>query len=944
MEKIKIVGARTNNLKNITVEIPKNKITVITGLSGSGKSSLAFDTIFAEGQRRYIESLSSYVRQFFSDIERPDFDYIEGLAPAVAIDQKTSSRNPRSTVATSTEIYDFLRILFSRVGTPHCPNCGVPVESQSSEAITQRILEEFTEKEMIIAKIFAVIVQHKKGEHKFQLKSAKKFDITRVRIDGVEMDISEAINLNLDKHKRHTVELLIGAIQFPVSNEQSKEVVRVDILKTVEKGLKIGNGTLVVTQPSQDEERPKTQFYSRHFACRECGLQFPIIEPQIFSFNNPEGACLKCHGLGVRQVADKNLVLPNTRLTIAEGAIRPWSRTTSQTSWYQKTLDHLSQKYAFSLDTPINKLSEKNIQILLYGEESSNDEEIFEGVIPNLERRYQETSSEYLRQEIEKYMIEKVCDECQGRRLRKEVLSVTLNAKNIIDVTEMTIENAFSFLTALSTVLTPTQKEIAETLISEINSRLKYLLEVGLGYLTLNRTTATLAGGEAQRIRLANQLGSGLTGVVYILDEPSIGLHPRDHEKLLTTIKELRNRDNTIIVVEHDRETMLNADYIIDMGPGAGERGGEIIATGIPEEIIANPKSITGKFLNRSAKINPSKHRRSSEAKSLTIKNARGNNLKGVTLDIPLNKFICVTGVSGSGKSTLIEDTLAKALEKHFKHTQAEPAQHDEILGTEHIDNIINIDQTAIGRTPRSNPVTYTGVFGPIRELFASTDESLQRGYDPSRFSFNLRGGRCESCRGDGQKKVEMHFLPDIYVSCTECRGKRFNQETLEIKYKDKDISDILAMTVDEALDFFDTEAEVRDKLRILEAVGLGYIRLGQSATTLSGGEAQRIKLSTELSKRETGKTLYILDEPTTGLHFEDIQRLLNILNQLVDRGNTVIVIEHNLDVISCADWIIDLGPDGGDRGGEIIATGTPEEVANSKDSITGSFLRQIPK
>lgn len=935
-ETINVVGARTNNLKNVSVQIPKNSITVITGLSGSGKSSLAFDTIFAEGQRRYVESLSSFVRQFMSEIEKPDFDYIEGLAPAIAIDQKTAARNPRSTVATTTEIYDFLRLLFSRIGEPFCPRDGNKITTQSTESIAKHLLADFTQNDQLAAKIFATVLQSKKGEHKYHLKQGKKQGVLRVRFDGVEMDIDEALTLEIDKNKRHSLEYLAGTIDFPVSNQQSRDVAYIDLLKIVEKGLRLGNGMLVVFSPSGDKER----FYSQKYACSLCGHQFPDIEPRLFSFNNPEGACQDCQGLGLRQVADPELVLPNPRLTIAEGAIRPWSRTTSQTSWYQKALQDLSQKYNFSLDTPVSELAKEVVDILLNGEKTG-DEERFEGVIPNLERRYRETDSDYLKNEIEKYMVEKVCSACRGQRLRIEVLSIKISNQNIIDVTGYTIEQAAKFFKQLAGSVAKEHQPIAEPIVKEINSRLEYLLEVGLGYLTLNRTSSTLAGGEAQRIRLANQLGSGLTGVVYILDEPSIGLHARDHEKLLKTIEELKNRGNTVIVVEHDKETMLRADYIIDMGPGAGEHGGEIIAEGTPAEIKNDSNSITGQYLSNQKQIEPPNHRHEHQKDQLVVVGATGNNLKNITARFPLNALVCVTGVSGSGKSTLVEDTLAAALTKHFNGSTDEPAPHQEVTGLENIDNIINIDQTAIGRTPRSNPATYTGSLGPIRELFANTKEAMQQGYDPSRFSFNLRGGRCENCRGDGQIKIEMNFLPDIYVPCSECKGRRYNAETLEIKYKGKDISDVLSMTVDEALEFFTTETEVRERLLILQAVGLGYIHLGQPATTLSGGEAQRIKLAAELAKRETGRTLYILDEPTTGLHFDDIQRLLQVLYKLVDRGNTVIIIEHNIDVIRCADWVIDLGPDGGDKGGMIVAEGTPDDIAQVKASITGQFLRQ---
>lgn len=938
MNTIRVVGARTHNLKDLTVELPKNKITIITGLSGSGKSSLAFDTIFAEGQRRYIESLSSYVRQFLSEIEKPDFDYIEGLAPAIAIDQKTASRNPRSTVATATEIYDFFRLLFSRVGTPYCPKCDLKISQQSPETISHHILKDFADDHNLKAKLFATIVQNRKGEHKYHLKQAKKLGVTRVRFDKTEMDVEEALGLTIDKNKHHTLEFLVGQIDFPISNEQSREVARVDLLRQVEKGLRLGNGYVVAVAFDDGKER----FYSQKYACTICGWQFPEIEPRLFSFNNPEGACQTCQGLGLQMVADPDLVIPNPRLTLAEGAIRPWSRTTSHSSWYTKVLGELAAKYNFSLNTPVLELPKDTLNVLLRGEAETEGNDRFEGVLPNLERRYLETDSDYLKNEIEKYMVERVCQVCHGQRLRIEVLSIKILDKNIIDVTSFSIEEAVKFFEKLAPTVTEAQAPIARPIIKEISARLHYLLEVGLSYLTLDRTTSTLAGGEAQRVRLANQLGSGLTGVVYILDEPSIGLHPRDHEKLLATITELKQRGNTVIVVEHDRDTMLQADHIIDMGPGAGEQGGDIIAEGTPDEIMANSHSITGAYLANKKRISIPTHRHDHQEDVLTVKGASGNNLKNVTVSFPLNRLICVTGVSGSGKSTLVEDTLATALEKHFHGASAEAAPHKEITGLEKIDNIINVDQSPIGRTPRSNPATYTGVLGPIRELFANTKEAMERGYDPSRFSFNLRGGRCENCRGDGQLKIEMNFLPDVYITCPECKGRRYNTETLEIKYHGRDISDILTMTVEEALHFFDDQAEIKEKLNILQAVGLGYVRLGQPATTLSGGEAQRIKLAAELAKRETGKTLYILDEPTTGLHFEDIQQLLNVLYELVDRGNTVIIIEHNSDVINCADWIIDLGPDGGDEGGEVIAEGTPEQVMAQPKSLTGKFLREV--
>ncbi len=943
MDTIRVVGARTHNLKNLNLEIPKNMVTVVTGLSGSGKSSLAFDTIFAEGQRRYVESLSSYVRQFLSDIEKPDFDSIEGLAPAIAIDQKTAARNPRSTVATATEIYDFLRLLFSRAGTPYCPKCGIVITQQQPETITRHILKQFTSHDQLQVKLLSPIVQNRKGEHKYHLKQAKKLNIVRVRFDGTEMDVDEAISLSVDKNKSHNLDLVVGRVDFPVANDQSEQIAKVDLSKLVDRALKLGNGLVIGTDLEGNNER----FYSQRYACSQCGWQFPDIEPRLFSFNNPEGACQICQGLGLQMVADKDLVIPNPRLTLAEGAIRPWSRTTSHSNWYQKVLTDMSKRYKFSLDTAVGELPEKTLEILLYGEpvenEKSEEEERFEGILPNLERRYHETDSDYLKNEIEKYMVERVCKTCKGQRLRIEVLSILIDKKNIIDVTAMTIEEAGQFFDGLVDKFSADQQRIVKPIFKEVCSRLLYLLEVGLGYVTLDRTTSTLAGGEAQRVRLATQLGSGLTGVIYILDEPSIGLHPRDHQKLLKTIQELKNRDNTVIVVEHDRDTMLAADYIIDMGPGAGELGGEIIAHGTPKQVITDPNSLTGAYLAGHKTIKLPGHRHEHATEALTLIGATGNNLKDVTARFPLNRLICITGVSGSGKSTLVEDTLATALSKHFHGASAEPAPHQEIQGTEYVDNIINIDQSPIGRTPRSNPATYTGALGPIRELFAQTEEAMNRGYDPSRFSFNLRGGRCEHCRGDGQIKIEMDFLPDVYVSCPECRGKRYNPETLEIKYRSKDISDVLEMTVNEAVGFFtdETEGEVIEKLNVLDAVGLGYMRLGQPATTLSGGEAQRIKLATELSRRETGKTLYILDEPTTGLHFEDIQRLLNVLYQLVDRGNTVIIIEHNIDVIRCADWIIDLGPDGGNRGGQIVAEGTPDTVMANPKSVTARFLRR---
>jgi excinuclease ABC subunit A len=940
MEKIKVVGARVHNLKNISVDIQRDKLTVITGLSGSGKSSLAFDTIFAEGQRRYVESLSSYARQFLGVLEKPDIDYIEGLSPSISIDQKSTTRNRRSTVGTITEIYDYLRLLFARVGTPHCPICNTEVTKQSTEEIFQRIFNEFREKEPVNFSVLASIVSNKKGEHKYQLKQLKKMKVAKVRLDGTEMDLDEAINLELDKTKAHSIEAVIDHIESKISLIDEPEFAK-RLEKAVNMALELGNGVLYIHDGLEDKET----LFSKHYVCPKDGTSLPEIEPRVFSFNSPQGACPVCQGLGIRLVIDPDLVLPNPRLTIAEGAIRPWSRTTSHSNWYSKVLNQLSKRYQFSLDLPVGDIPKDTLNILLYGE-PEDVEERFEGVIPNLERRFQETDSDYLRQEIEKYMVERVCEICQGHRLRPEVLGVTINGKNIVQVTSVSIAETHQFFDDLisKNKLSDGQKQIAGQIIKEISVRLKFLMDVGLSYLSLDRNASTLAGGEAQRIRLATQLGSGLTGVVYILDEPSIGLHPRDHEKLLKTLFTLRDIGNTVIVVEHDEQTMYQADYIIDIGPGAGEAGGKVVSQGTPKEVMADENSLTGLYLSGKKKIEVPKKRRGPGENFLTVKGAAEFNLKNVTAKFPLNRFVCVAGVSGSGKSTLVEDILAKSLAAHFHRAQEIPGKHDSIEGLENIDKVINIDQSPIGRTPRSNPATYTGIFGPIRDLFADTEEARLRNYEAGHFSFNLRGGRCETCRGDGVIKIEMHFLPDVYVTCEECKGKRYNKEALEIHYKSKDIAHILDMTVDEALEFFKDTQQLSEKLAMLSAVGLGYVRLGQPATTLSGGEAQRIKLATELMRHDTGKTLYILDEPTTGLHFEDIKRLLQVIQQLVDKGNTVIVIEHNLDIIKSADWVIDMGPDGGDKGGQIVAEGTPEDIAKSEKSLTGKFLRETIK
>ncbi|MEK9156389.1 MAG: excinuclease ABC subunit UvrA [Patescibacteria group bacterium] len=936
MNFIKISGAREHNLKNVSVQIPRDKLVVITGLSGSGKSSLAFDTLYAEGQRRYVESLSSYARQFLGIMEKPDVDYIEGLSPAISIDQKSASRNPRSTVGTVTEIYDYLRVLFARVGVIHCPECGRAVTRQTVGQIVDQILARNNKTKRIA--VLSPLVTKRKGEHRDVLGRILKMGYSRVRVDGVIMDIEEASEKDLERNLAHSIDIVVDRLILDPG--EMDESTRRRLSDSVEKALLASEGNVII----YDFEKDKDATYSELFACPDCGISLPEVAPRSFSFNSPHGACSTCQGLGVRQEIDPRLILPNSRLTINEGGIRPWSRSSANLSWYQNILNAAITKHGIDPDKPISELSKEDLKIILYGtgEETYSVfgyETKYEGVIPNLTRRYRETQSDYVKKEIEKYMVIRDCPTCGGKRLKREVLGVLVGGKNIIDLSNMNIESLLGFFESLAEKLTSEQKIIAEQVTKEIKLRLRFLLDVGLSYLTLNRNAATLAGGEAQRIRLATQIGSGLMGVLYILDEPSIGLHQRDNDRLIGTIERLRDLGNTVIVVEHDKEMMKKADWLIDIGPGAGEAGGEIVCAGTPEEVARFAASVTGQYLSGKRKIGVPGFRRPGSGKMLEIVEASENNLQNISVKIPLNTLTCVTGVSGSGKSTLINDILARALSRQFHHARTEPGKHKTILGAKSLDKVIDIDQSPIGKSPRSNPATYTGVFTLIRELFALTPEAKMRGYRAGRFSFNVKGGRCEKCRGEGVLKIEMHFLPDVYITCEECKGRRYNAEALEIRYKSKNIADILDMTVEEAVTFFVHIPAISQKLAVLHDVGLGYIRLGQPATTLSGGEAQRIKLATELAHRSTGKTLYILDEPTTGLHFEDIRRLLDVLSALVDKGNTVVVIEHNLDVIKSADYLVDLGPDGGDKGGRVVAVGTPEEVAAVRESYTGQYL-----
>lgn len=947
---ISIRGARMHNLKGVDLDIPRGKLIVFTGLSGSGKSSLAFDTLYAEGQRRYVESLSAYARQFIGLMDKPDVDKIEGLSPAISIDQKSASHNPRSTVGTVTEIYDYMRLLWARVGVPHCPECGKKIEGQTIRAMTDQLLALPQGTKLML---LAPLVKDQKGEHRHVFEHIKKAGFARVRLDGTVMDLNEAQNITLDKQKKHSIEVVVDRIVVEASEKGR-------ISESLEKALDLGDGIVYAARMATEkntEDHGKDIVLSQHFACPDGHVQLSELDPRDFSFNSPHGACGECKGLGTKLTVEPELVIPNQKLTLAEGAIRPWSKTAARQGWYFNMLSAVSREYGFSLNTPVKDLPKKFIDVVLYGtgerkikvagEFSSRDggyemNTVFEGVIPNLERRYKETDSDYIRGEIEAYMRVRKCDSCKGLRLKREVLGVTIAKKNIVEVSAMTIESAEKYFKDLSKTLSQKDLIIGKQVLKEINARLSFLLNVGLSYLSLDRTADTLSGGEAQRIRLATQIGSGLTGVLYILDEPSIGLHQRDNGRLLTTLKNLRDLGNTVIVVEHDEETIREADWVVDIGPGAGKHGGEVVGEGTPSQIEKNQKSITGHYLSGKEFIAVPKRRRAGNGKKLQIFGASEFNLRDLNVEIPLAKFVCVTGVSGSGKSTLFNDILARALSKYFYNSKEEPGAHKKILGMDHIDKVINIDQSPIGRTPRSNPSTYTGLFTPIRELFAETKEAKMRGYQAGRFSFNVKGGRCEKCAGDGVIQVEMNFLPDVYITCEDCNGKRYNREALEIHYKEKTISDVLEMTVDEAKHFFASIPIIHKKLDTLSEVGLGYMRLGQNATTLSGGEAQRIKLATELSRASTGRTLYLLDEPTTGLHFADVKRLIHVLNKLVEKGNSVVVIEHNLDMIKTADWLIDLGPEGGDKGGMLVAAGTPEDVAKVKNSFTGQYLKKI--
>lgn len=978
-DKIIVRGAREHNLKNVNLTIPRDKLVVFTGLSGSGKSSLAFDTIYAEGQRRYVESLSAYARQFLGLMEKPDVDHIDGLSPAISIDQKSTSRNPRSTVGTVTEIYDYLRLLFARVGHAHSPTTGRPIQKQTAEQIVEHILHYPDGTRLML---LAPVIRDRKGEHQGVFDEAKRTGFVRVRVDGTVKDLDEKITLA--KYKKHTIEIVVD--RLVVRHEMDADELqgfRTRVTDSIETALRHGEGVMIAAEVDGPDH-----FYSEKLADPESGESFEELEPRAFSFNSPHGACPHCTGLGTVMEFDPDLIIPNRELTLGEGAIQPWVRTTQGgAQYYTQILKALGEHHNFRVDMPIDQLTPEQLSLILYGNNGEpfavqyrtgtgklhSYDTTFEGVVSNLKRRYKETSSEHVKQEIERYMTAKPCPVCEGKRLKPETLAVTLTGYNLADVASMTVRDAQRFFDAVAInghqdgpphetwvvgmagknriklQLTPEDLQLSEretiiarSIFKEIRERLGFLVDVGLDYLSLNRAAATLSGGEAQRIRLATQIGSSLMGVIYILDEPSIGLHQRDNARLINTLLRLRDQGNTLIVVEHDEDTMRAADWVVDIGPGAGEHGGEIVAEGTAAQIAAHPTSITGQYLSGRRGIPVPAQRRHGSGKALVLKGATGNNLQNISTRFPLGTLTVVTGVSGSGKSTLITDTLYRRLAQHVYHAKERPEPFEALLGMEHIDKVIDIDQSPIGRTPRSNPATYTGLFAPIRDLFASMPEAKLRGYQPGRFSFNVKGGRCEACSGDGIIQIEMQFLPDVYVPCEVCHGARYNHETLEVKYRGKSIAEVLDLTVDEACEMFANIPAVINKLRTISDVGLGYVHLGQSSTTLSGGEAQRVKLATELARRPTGKTMYILDEPTTGLHFADVERLLQVLQRLVDAGNTVLVIEHNLDIIKAADWVIDLGPEGGDRGGEIIAEGTPEQIAATAASYTGQFLRRL--
>ena len=966
-DKIIVRGAREHNLKNIDVEIPRDKFVVITGLSGSGKSSLAFDTIFAEGQRRYVESLSAYARQFLGQMEKPDVDQIEGLSPAISIDQRGASHNPRSTVGTVTEVYDYLRLLYARVGTPHCPNCGREVQQQTSQQIVDAVmaLPEGTR-----IQVLAPLIKDRKGHHQQVFEDVRKAGFVRVRVDGYVRDVDE--QFELDRYKNHTIEAVVD--RLVIKQEQGADADRARLNDSIETSLKLGNGSVIVNKLLSAAEHEDLLF-SEHFACPFCDISLPEIEPRTFSFNSPHGACPECQGLGVKMELDPNLIIPNKDLTLEEGAVVAWGESATQEGYYGQLLKAMAEHYNIPLDAPVGELNDAQIELILYGtgeerikiDYTGRDgrraqwETSFEGIIPNLQRRYKETTSDYMRSRIESYMAYRDCPACGGKRLRKEALAVRVGGKNVVEVTGLPVVKALAWVEALRGngngkrrqgdkesekpgALTARQLTIAHQILKEIRARLQFMVNVGLDYLTLDRSAGSLSGGEAQRIRLATQIGSQLTGVLYVLDEPSIGLHQRDQARLIKTLMAMRDLGNTMLVVEHDHDTIEAADWVVDLGPGAGEHGGEVIFEGTVDELCRDKKSLTGAYLCGRMKVPIPKERRPGNGNYLVVRGARENNLKHIDVKIPLGKSVCITGVSGSGKSTLLVEVLYKRLAQMLHDSRERAGEHDRIEGIEHIDKIINIDQSPIGRTPRSNPATYAGFFGDIRDLFAELPESKVRGYGPGRFSFNVRGGRCEACEGQGQIQIEMQFLPDIFVPCDVCHGARFNRETLQVRYKGKNIADVLDMTVEEAEGFFENFPALKRKLSTLNDVGLGYIKIGQPAPTLSGGEAQRVKLSRELSKRSTGKTFYVLDEPSVGLHSADVHKLIEVLDQLVDAGNTVVIIEHHPDIVKVADHLIDLGPEGGEAGGYIMAEGTPEQVAKVKASYTGQYLKKVLK